>query len=166
MPGFESIFGPTLEVVPVRAIIEKEKPSEDFLQSMQIQLVSMTQHERDGNEVAQRLVGRPQIVQSYLNWQSLGEDVLSKDLFYKNRRDSTVRLKPWRDLSTPFSPTFGVVLDPYDHSESIAPCWIHQSLKFEHRDSYIAAPGSISCSLSESGSSISQSSSESLEWFV
>ena len=119
IPGVEAIFGPMLVVAPVRVKLEKEHPLADFLQSMQNQLVSMTQHERDGFELKEELVGLAQRSQSYLSWHSRAEDVLSKDIPCKIPGGSNVTLKPRRDLSTPFAANFGLTLDVYEQEKSL-----------------------------------------------
>ena len=119
IPGVESIYGPLLAGVPVRIVIEKEQPLGDFVQGAQTQLFSVAQHERYGYAVAGRLFGLPQLSQCYLSWHPHDEDALSKDLTYKSRGGSAVTLKPRRDLSTPFSANFGLVLDVYEHKTSL-----------------------------------------------
>ena len=114
IPGVESIFGPMLVTVPVRTKLDKEQSLVDYLQCMQTQLASMTQHEREGAGAALALVGRPQVYQSYLSWHPRGDDVLSKDLALKTRGGSTVTLKPRRDLSTSFASNFGLTLNVYE----------------------------------------------------
>ena len=117
--GVEAIFGPMLVVAPVRIKLEKEQSLADFLQSMQNQLVSMTQHERDGADHHVDLVGPAQAYQSYFSWHSRAEDVLSKNIPCKIPGGSTVTLKPRRDLSTSFTANFGLALDVYEQEKSL-----------------------------------------------
>ena len=119
IPGVESIYGPLLVGVPIRTVIEKEQSLRNFVQGVQTQLFSATQHERSGYPVAARLFGFPQMSQCYLSWHPHDEDALSKDLAYKGQGDSTVILKPRRDLSTPFSANFELVLDVYEQKNSL-----------------------------------------------
>ena len=117
--GVEAIFGPMLVVAPVRIKLEKEHSLADFLQSMQNQLVSMTQHERDAFDIERKLVGVAQRSQSYLSWHSRGDDVLSRDIACKSPGGSNVTLKPRRDLSTPFAANSGLALDVYEQEKSL-----------------------------------------------
>lgn len=119
IPGAQSICGPMLVLSPVRTKLEKEQSLVDLLRSMQRQLASMAQHERDGTEVAARLVGGPQVRQSYLSWHPRGDDVLSKDLAYKSLGGPTSKLKPRRDLSTSFTANFGIALEIYEQASCL-----------------------------------------------
>ena len=94
IPVIESSIGPEMLVAPVRTRLEKEQSLGDYLQSMQTQLASMGQPERYGYSFRGRLVSLPQWYQSYLSWHPSGDDVLSKDLIFKDREGLAVKLKP------------------------------------------------------------------------
>ena len=119
IPGVESIFGPMLLVNAVRTRLEKEQSLEDYLQVMQTQLVSMIPHEHAGYEIIQKLLGSPLAHQMYLSWHPHGDDVLSKEMHFKNREGLPISLKPRRDFSTPFKAHFGIVLDVYEQQSSL-----------------------------------------------
>ena len=119
IPGVESIFGPMLVVVPLRTKLLKEQSLEDYVRNMQNKLVSMTPHERHGYAIMRELVGSSQMLQGYLSWHPHGDDVLSKDLHFKNRAGLPAHLKPRRDLSTGFAANFGLVLNIYERVDSL-----------------------------------------------
>ena len=119
IPGVESICGPMYVLAPVRTTLDKAQPLGDFLQSMQTQLVSMTQHERQAREVLMRLVGTVQISQTYFSYHARGDDVLSKDLAFEDQGGESVVLQPRRELSTPFTASFGLMLDVYEQENEL-----------------------------------------------
>lgn len=50
---------------------------------------------------------------------SHGDDVLSKDLIFKDGEDLALKLKPRRDLSTPFAANYGLVLNIYEQENTL-----------------------------------------------
>ena len=119
IPSVESAFGPVVFLAPVRTKFEEEQSLGDYLQSMQTQLASMIRPEQDGYRFGGRLVSLPQLRQSYLSWHPHGDDKLSKDLTFKDCGGLAVKLKPRRDLSTPFAGNSGLVLNIYEQENSL-----------------------------------------------
>ena len=57
--------------------------------------------------------------QIYPSWHPEGDDVLSKEIHFKNGGGLPVNLNPRRDFSTPFKARFGLLLDVYEQEDSL-----------------------------------------------
>ena len=59
----------------------------------------------------------PSAHQMYLSWHPHDDDVLSREIHFKNGEGLPVKFRPRRDFSTPFKARFGLVLDVYEQED-------------------------------------------------